>query len=133
LDPLKGTTLWTKTGLATNTEIFGDDQRIYYVETADGAAVGAGRCLRASDGAQVEIPDFGFFYRNQQRIFFGRQILTAEPNGKSVTMRLYDVLTGKDLWKRSFGNDPAVLKTEDQKQCGMIERDTGKLVLLDAS
>jgi outer membrane protein assembly factor BamB len=134
LDPLKGTPLWTKSGLATNTDLFGDDQHIYYVETAEGAAVGAGRCLRASDGALVDIPDFGFFYRNKQRILHGRQILTAEQQlGKSVTMRLYDVPTGKELWKRTFDNDPAVLQTEDPNYCGVIERDTGKLILLDAT
>jgi len=132
LDPLKGTPLWSKTGLATNTEIFGDDQHLFCVETADGAAVGMGRCLRASDGEPVAIPDFAFYYRNQQRIFGGRQILTAEQSGKAVTMRLYDVPTGKSLWKRTFDNDPAVLRTEDPDQCGVIERDTGKLILLDA-
>ncbi|HYV37265.1 MAG TPA: hypothetical protein VE988_16275, partial [Gemmataceae bacterium] len=132
LDPIKGTTLWTKPGLLTNTEIFGDDQHIYYVETAEGAAVGAGRCLRASDGAPVDVTDFGFFYRNKQRIFAGRQILTSEPNGKTVTMRLHDVPTGKELWKRTFANDPAVLTTDDPHQCGVIERETGKLTLLEA-
>jgi outer membrane protein assembly factor BamB len=132
LDPLKGTPLWTKTGLATNTEMFGDDRYIYYVETADGSAIGAGRCFRASDGAAVAIPDFGFSYRNQQRILEGRRILTAEPMGKAaVTMRLYDVLTGKSLWKRTFENNPAVLRTEDANYCGVIERDTGKLIVVD--
>src|SRR5262249_3884462 len=131
VDPLKGTTLWSKAGLAPSTAVLGDDQHIYYVETADGAAVGAGRCLRASDGAPVDIPDFGFYYRNQQRILGGREILTAEQNGKSVTMRLYDVPTGKDLWKRTFDGDPAVLQTEEPYYCGVVERATGKLTLVD--
>jgi outer membrane protein assembly factor BamB len=132
LDPVKGTPLWTKAGLASNTEVFGDEQNIYCVETADGSAVGAGRCLRVSDGATVEIPDFAGHYRNRQRILGGRQILTAEQIGKEVTMRLYDVPAGKTLWKRTFSNDPAVLHTEDPDQCGVIERDSGKLILISA-
>jgi outer membrane protein assembly factor BamB len=132
VDPLRGKPLWTRAGLAANTEVFGDDQYIFYVETPEGAAVSIGRCLRASDGQPVDVPDFGLYYRNQQRIFAGRQILTAEPQGKSLTMRLLDVPTGKSAWKRTFDNDPAVLHTEDPDQCGVIERDTGKLILLNA-
>jgi outer membrane protein assembly factor BamB len=131
IDPLDGSALWSKSGMANNIEIFGDDQHIYYVETAEGMAVGAGRCLRASDGAPVEVRDFGFYYRHQQRIVGGAQILTAEPNGKALTMRLYDVLTGKDLWKRTFENDPAVLSTLDLSYCGVVERATGKLIVVD--
>jgi outer membrane protein assembly factor BamB len=131
LDPLKGTTLWSKPGLTGNIEVFGDDQYIYYVEAGEGGgAVGAGRCLRASDGALVDIPDFGFYYRHQLRII-GRQILTAEPGAKALTMRLYDVHTGKDLWKRTFENDPVALMTEDPNLCGVIEKTSGKLIVID--
>jgi outer membrane protein assembly factor BamB len=133
VDPINGKTLWTKPGLSSNTEIFGDDQNIYYVELAEGTAVGAGRCLRASDGAHVDVPDFGHAYRHQQRIIGGRYILTAEPEGQSLTMRLVDARNSKDkdAWKRTFENDPIALKTEDWYYCGVIERATGKVIVVD--
>jgi outer membrane protein assembly factor BamB len=135
LDPITGKTLWTKAGLASTTELFGDDQHIYYVETADegAAAVGGGLCLRASDGANVDVPNFSFAYTHRQRIIGGRYILTAEPNGKSLTMRYYDAHTGKekDGFKRTFDNNPVALQTDDWYYCGVIERDTGKLIVVD--
>jgi outer membrane protein assembly factor BamB len=132
LDPVSGVTLWIKANVPMSCEVFGDDQHVFYIETANGAAVGNGRCLRASDGAPVDIPDFAYFYRNQQRIIDGRQILSAEANGRLMTMRLYDVVSGKDVWKRTFNNDPAALHTEEAGQCGVIERETGKLILVDS-
>jgi outer membrane protein assembly factor BamB len=131
VDPIKGTQLWSKAGISINTEVFGDDQNLYYVETAEGAAVGAGRALRASDGAHVDVPDFGYFYRNKLRIVGGRYIVTAEPLGKALTMRLYDCQTGKDEWKRTFEGDPVPLHTEEWYYAGVIERTTGKLIVVD--
>lgn len=61
LDPVTGETLWIKTNLAMNVEVFGDDQFIYYIETANGAAVGAGRCLRASDALRWMLPTSASF------------------------------------------------------------------------
>jgi outer membrane protein assembly factor BamB/tetratricopeptide (TPR) repeat protein len=135
LDPITGKTLWTKAGLASSTEVFGDDQHIYYVETADAGAgaVGGGLCVRASDGANVNVPNFSFAYTHRQRIIGGRYILTAEPNGKSLTMRYYDAHTGKDKdgFKRTFDNSAVPLLTDAWYYCGAIERDTGKLIVVD--
>jgi outer membrane protein assembly factor BamB len=130
LDPIKGTVLWSKPGLSGNLEVFGDDQYIYYVEVSDNGATGAGRCLRASDGVLMEVPDFSFYYRHHLRIM-GRHLLTAEPGAKAVTMRLYDVQTGKSLWKHTYENDPVPLMTEDPNLCGVIERETGKISVVD--
>jgi outer membrane protein assembly factor BamB/tetratricopeptide (TPR) repeat protein len=135
LDPITGKALWTKAGLTSSTELFGDDQHIFYVETADVGpdAVGGGLCLRASDGANVNVPNFSFAYTHRQRIIGGRYILTAEPNGKALTIRYYDALTGKDKngFKRTFDNGAVALATDEWYYCGAIERDSGKLTVVD--
>ncbi len=46
-------------------------------------------------------------------------------------MRLYDCQTGKDEWKRTFEGDPVPLQTEEWYYAGVIERTTGKLIVVD--
>jgi outer membrane protein assembly factor BamB/tetratricopeptide (TPR) repeat protein len=129
LDPLRGTTLWTKSDLPEGTAVFGDDQYLYLVEVSGGSA-GAGRALRASDGSTVELPDFGPHYQNRIRVQ-GRRILAATPGQAGVTLRLYDIPTGKDVWTKVFDSKAVVLNSEDPTLTGVIEPN-GKVIIVDA-
>jgi outer membrane protein assembly factor BamB len=122
LDPVKGTELWTKSDVPARTQIFGDDQHVYLVEVRGGTVVGGARCLRASDGARVDVPDFGALYQNRTRII-GRTLLVSETTKDALTVRLYDVHTGKDLWKKRFDPHALACRSEDPNYAGVIEPD----------
>lgn len=121
LDPVQGTTLWTK-DVSSHTQVFGDDQYVYLVEVNNGAAVaGSGRAIRAHDGAPVTVPDFAALYQRKLALV-GRNLLIRdnEPDGR-MTVRLYDVQTGKDLWKKTFASNSLNLKSEDANLVGAVE------------
>ncbi|HYT92242.1 MAG TPA: hypothetical protein VEL76_26245, partial [Gemmataceae bacterium] len=129
LDPLRGVPLWTKASVPSSTEIFGDDQHIYLVGASDTSITGPSQVLRASDGSPVEARDFTYLYKHRIRTM-GRNLLTSAPDAGKVTLRLYDVRAGKELWKRSFEGKAVVLQTEDEHLTGAIEPN-GKIIVVD--
>ncbi|MCI0638280.1 MAG: PQQ-binding-like beta-propeller repeat protein [Gemmataceae bacterium] len=129
LDPIRGSMHWKKTDVSPGTRVFGDDAYLFLVESSDGAA-GSGRVLRASDGMEINAPDFGGVYQNKVRIL-GRRILSASPKADGTTLRLYDVLSGKDIWTKNFAPKSVVLETEDPTLTGVIEP-SGTIVALEA-
>jgi hypothetical protein len=74
---------------------------------------GSSRAIRGSDGASVEVPEFHSAFQQRPRIF-GHHLVVNEfdPTG-ALVLRLYDVPTGKDLWKKTLSPQTIVLKTED--------------------
>lgn len=130
LDPLHGTPLWSKADIAPQTQVFGDDEHIYLVDSRGAGLAGAGRAVRAADGAPVEVKDFSFVYQNRLRPP-GRILLAGVASKEGLTLRGYDIVLGKDLWKKSFNSAAVPLHTEDQRFTGVIEPD-GKLIVLNA-
>lgn len=132
LDPLRGTTLWKKIDVPPATHAFGDDQYLFLVDAAEGST-GAGRTFRAADGEPLDVPDFGSLYQNRIRIM-GRRLLAAVPAKEGLTLRLYDIATGKDVWSKTYARkSQVVLKTEDPAFTGVIDSASGKLVVLEAA
>jgi outer membrane protein assembly factor BamB len=133
LDPLQGTILWTKSDVPPRTHVFGDEQYIYLVEVRPDGAVANGRALRARDGAAVDVPDFAGAYQRRLRTM-GRHILVSEndPRGAQVVLRLYDVPTGKDIWKQTFKAGAVVLHSEEADLVGAVEpANGGKVTIYD--
>src|SRR5262249_3359191 len=102
LDPIKGPAgvLWTKSDVnSSRSQIFGDEQYVYIVELDNnGSATSATKAVRAADGVTVTVPDFAqAFQRKQAQL--GRTLLVKDDLEQGIALRLYDVLTGKDLWK----------------------------------
>jgi outer membrane protein assembly factor BamB len=130
LDPLRGTTLWSRPVSAdSRVHVFGDDRHIYLVTSRDGTGAGVGQVLRANDGIEVNAPEFGYLY--QQRLaILGGNLLVAQSAKEGLVLRLYDVRAGKDLWRQTFDAKAVVLKTEDPYLAGVIEPD-GKVVAVD--
>jgi outer membrane protein assembly factor BamB len=133
LDPLRGTILWTKTDVPAQTQVFGDDRHVYLVEVRNGQVIsGSGRALRAHDGATVAVPDFADVYRDRIRVV-GRTLLAstaASQGGKDL--RLYDVQSGKDLWRKTFTANAIAMKTQDPTLAGMVEPgNEGKVTAVD--
>ena len=133
LDPLQGTELWRRSDISGQNDAFGDDEHIYLVEMRDGGTTAsAARALRARDGVSVPVPDFAALYQKRLRIV-GRDLLLAdaESEGKTV-LRLYDVATGKDVWRHEFAPRSRVIHTEEPNLTGIIEpRNGGKVTVLD--
>ncbi|HEV3205231.1 MAG TPA: PQQ-binding-like beta-propeller repeat protein, partial [Gemmataceae bacterium] len=130
LDPLKGTVLWTKTDVPMRTQIFGDDQYVYLVEVHQDGSSGAGKALRAHDGVAVDVPDFGPLYSRRIRTI-GRHLLLSETEKNDLVVRLYDVHTGKDVWKKSFPAKAIVLKCEDPDLVGAVDPKDGKVTVFN--
>jgi outer membrane protein assembly factor BamB/tetratricopeptide (TPR) repeat protein len=121
VDPVSGRTLWTRTDVNSRSHIFGDEQHVYVVGMGSTGATGT-RVFRAYDGVSVKVPDFSHHYDQRIRML-GRNILASEPDPKNqtVSLRIYDVLQGKDLWKQSFPGNSIVLQSEDPRLAGVIE------------
>lgn len=123
LDPARGTELWVRADVPERAQVFGDRDKVYYVDVRDDGSAGPGRAVRGRDGATVDVPDFGPAYAKKLRVVSGR-LLTSEADAKgSVTLRLYDVPTGKDVWKKVFAPGSVVLKSEAPELAGVVEPD----------
>jgi outer membrane protein assembly factor BamB len=129
LDPLSGRTLWTKGDLSENTEIFGDERYIYLVDVKDQKRVSIARSLRGQDGAKVDVADFSTAYQEKVRVYGGR-LLVSKKQGADLTVRLYDVHAGKDLWKKSYPAGSILLRAENSELAGIVEP-AGELTVLN--
>jgi hypothetical protein len=129
LDPLRGTPLWSRAGVPATTALFGDDQHIYLVDTSANGAVGPTRVLRASDGATLKAKDFTHLYRHRVWVEGGK-LLAADPAGGNVTLRLWDIAQGKDIWKQAFPAQSTVLHSQDPNLTGVVEQN-GKITVVD--
>jgi outer membrane protein assembly factor BamB len=130
VDPLTGKRLWTRSDVSPATRMFGDDRYVYLVNVNQQGNATSTRALRASDGAWVrDVPDFSEAYQQRHRILDGR-ILASDTNNGKVTLRLYDVPAGKDVWKREFAAGTLVLHSEDAGLGGVVEPD-GKVTVID--
>jgi outer membrane protein assembly factor BamB len=130
LDPISGNILWTKTNITPQTRIFGDDEYVYLVEVRNDNTVGSSQALRGHDGAMVDVPDFTTPFQRRQRVL-GSRLLVSEndPTGAQV-LRLYDVRTGKDLWKETLPPNVVMLRSEDPELLGFVKPD-GQLRVID--
>jgi outer membrane protein assembly factor BamB/tetratricopeptide (TPR) repeat protein len=124
VDPISGRVLWTRSDVSSHSRIFGDDQHVFVVEmSSDLKSVPVStRVFRLYDGATVKAPDFHHLYDSERRIrLVGRDILVADKDKDATTLRLYDPLTGKDVWKQAFAPKSHVLRTEGGDLAGVVE------------
>jgi len=111
LDLLTGDLRWLRAESAPMLDGFGDERRLYLVESHAAGDVRGVRAVRTADGAAVSIPDCVDAYNHKLRTV-GRRLLVSEPgSGEEVRLRLYDVRTGQDLWKQTFAAHALVLES----------------------
>lgn len=121
VDPVSGRTLWTRTDVTSRSHIFGDDQYIYVVNIGDNNNASGTRVFRAYDGVSVKTRDFTDVFQHRVRVQ-GRNILTAQADAKNqLTVRLYDIVKGQDLWKQTFPAGTVQLTSEDPRLAGVAE------------
>ncbi len=124
VDPVNGRVLWTRSDVSPRSRIFGDDQYVFVVEMSSDikSMPVSTRVFRLYDGATVKAPDFHELYDPERRIqLVGRDILVADKDKDAVTLRLYDPLTGKDVWKQAFAAKSHVMRTEGGDLAGVVE------------
>jgi outer membrane protein assembly factor BamB len=127
-DPRTGTVLWQRGGLTQGAMISGDSRHVFLVEPTQTGSTA--RVLRAVDGVQVPgVPEFGSLLSGSARVHaFGRQVLLFESGGKDKprTLRLYDILDGKDVWAKKYPAESVVFDTVDPELTGVVSAD-GKI------
>lgn len=129
-DPQTGQVLWQRANVSTKAQVFGDARHVFLVETT--SAGSSAKVLRAVDGSVVDgIKDFAGIYSSPGRIaVLGRNILVAD-TAEPPSLRLYDPIAGKDLWKKTFAPGGVAVKTIDPNLTGFVNPD-GSFQALDA-
>ncbi len=128
IDPLTGKTLWQRTDVTAPAHLFGDGEVVCVVEKDNADKARATRVLRLADGTTVKAPDFADLYEKRLRTDGRRLLLSESKDG--LTLRLYDVAAGKDVWTKSFPAHSTVLRSEDPHLAGVVEPD-GKILVFD--
>ena len=126
-EPATGQRLWVRP-MSKKVQVFGDAK---YVFVVDGSV---SRVLRAVDGTPVEgVKEFAALATGPARVgVFGRHILLHEgDDGKPRVLRLYDPLTGQDVWRKEYPAKALFLKTFDRDLTGCLTPD-GKFEILAA-
>jgi len=123
VEPLTRRVLWTRRGMPERTHLYGDARYIVVVEVgADKKPISA-KLLRAVDGMPVEgSPDSGRVL-NTARTFTinGRHALISEGTGDQPRiLRLYDLGTGKDVWKKEYDAKAVPIKALTGEWAGYV-------------
>ncbi len=122
LEPATGSVLWTKADVPARTVVFGDDESVFLVDAREGGG-GTARVVRGKDGSAVDAPDFAALFGGKTRPrAFGRRLLVTEPGDKEqVVLRLYDIPTGKDLWRKTVAANSLPVRSEVPELAGVLE------------
>jgi outer membrane protein assembly factor BamB len=128
LDPVTGQKLWLRSNVSSKVQVFGDARNVFVI---DGAR---SRVLRAVDGTQRDgVPDFAALVTGKARVaVLDRLVLLNEGGGsKPRVLRLYDPLTGKDVWKREYPAHSVLIKTLSPRTTGCLSPD-GKFEVIES-
>ena len=121
VDPLTGKTLWTRSDVSPRSRLFGDDQYVFVVEmNGENNSPSTTRAFRLQDGKPVAVPNFAGLYQKKVRTI-GHDLLIADARANGLTLRLYDVLTGKDTYAEEFKAGTLLLHSEDADLAGVVD------------
>jgi outer membrane protein assembly factor BamB/tetratricopeptide (TPR) repeat protein len=120
-DNARGTVLWSKSGVSPRTHMVGDGELVFLYEVGSDGAASPVRCYRAADGVEVNVPDSSAAFGSTKRAkFYGRKVLAFDDEPGKKAVRMYDLFTGKDLWKKELGADGWQLRSEDDEFTGFV-------------
>jgi len=130
LDPLTGRILWSRTDVHPRNYLFADEDYVFVVELDNDNRPNVTRVFRATDGIRVQAPDFAALFDKRLQVL-GRYLLLSESGAtNSVMVRLYDIITGQDVWKQKYPARSLVARSEDVGLTGIVEPN-GKVHVID--
>lgn len=131
-DNARGTVLWNKSNVSPRTHMLGDGEFVFLYDVNPDGSVSPVRCFRAADGVEVSVPDSSGAFTNVKRAkFFGRKILAFDEEAGKKAVRLYDLVSGKDVWKKDLGADGWQLRSQDDAYTGFVTA-TGDVMVLNS-
>lgn len=130
-DPMTGHKLWSRNNVGPMSAIFGDSGHVFVVEKTADNRFSRSRVFRASDGKPVDsAPDFSGLLGPDNLIqYVGRNLLVTDVKEKTRSLRLYDPLTGKDIWRKDYPGESSVLRSIAPEYAAAIKPD-GKFEVL---
>src|SRR5262245_42450219 len=135
VEPQTRRQLWVRRGLQNRTQVYGDARYVVLVEVgADKKPISA-KVLRAVDGMPVEGgADAGpvLHAAKSFRIVGSRALLTDGGGDNPRVLRLYDLTTGKDVWKKEYDAKAVPVKSINPDWTGFAQP-TGEIELLSVS
>ena len=132
IDPITGRELWVRTDVGSRSHVFGDDKYVYVVSlNANGQANGT-RVYRAHDGISVKADDFSEAYNNRVRIVGSRIVVKQTERNNAPTLRVYDILSGRDLLREAFPVGSYIFDTNNPKFAGGVDS-AGNIKVFDLS
>ncbi len=126
VEPLTRRLLWVRKGIQTRTQIYGDARYIVLV-TMDSSRKPkpvSTMLLRAVDGIPVEgSPDSGrVLDKARSYQIIGKNVLLMEGTADQPRiLRLYDLATGKDIWRKEYDSKAVPIKSLGTELCGCIK------------
>ena len=130
VDPVSGQVLWTRSDVPRQCHLYHDAQHVFVVKVGDHGTAGTSRVFRLHDGVDVKARDFSTAYQKRVRMLGNTILYSDADTGKGGTLHLYDVLAGKDRWKKDFPAGSFVLQPEGDSFGGLVEPD-GKVTIVD--
>ncbi|MDY3552118.1 PQQ-like beta-propeller repeat protein [Gemmata sp. JC717] len=106
VEPVSRRVLWVRKNVSDRTSLFGDGRYIALVDVDSSTRKPvSAKLIRAVDGVQVEgSPDSGDVLKNARsyRLFGRHALITSGTDNEPRVLRLYDLATGKDVWKKEY-------------------------------
>jgi hypothetical protein len=133
VEPLTRKVLWTRRDMRERTQLYGDSRYIVLVENDSNRKPVAARVLRAVDGLPVEgSGDSGRVLTNARSYqILGRHALLTEGTGEQPrVLRLFDLGSGKDVWRKEYSSKAIPIKSHNSEWAGFVKPD-GEAEILD--
>jgi hypothetical protein len=124
VEPLTRRVLWTRRDIKERTQLYGDSRYLVLVETDSSRRPVAARVLRAVDGLPVEgSGDSGRVLASARSYqIMGRNVLLTEGTGEQPrVLRLLDLGTCKDEWKREYSAKAIPIKSHNSEWTGYVK------------
>ena len=122
LDPATGAVRWQRSDLPLYFTTFSDGTHLFLAEYyRPEGALRSVRAVRVVDGVSVPVPEGAVeAYQHKLRTVGGCILASDNGDGEPVQLRLYDVLTGKDVWRQEFPVQSIVAESVDAELLAVV-------------
>jgi len=135
VEPMTRKTLWVRRNVSDRTRIYGDSRYILMVELdANSTTPASMKLVRAVDGMTVDgykDPTNALKAAKSYKMY-GRTALLSEETGDKKILRLLDLATGADVWKREYDAKSITIKSHRPEWCGFV-KSNGEVDILATS